>query len=299
MGRIAVAGATGLVGSSLCSLLSGNGHEVARLVRRNPSSNQERAWNPGAVPAPGELDGFDAVVNLAGHPISSGLWTTSRRKLIRDSRTLATRHLAVACVEAGVGTLVNASAVGYYGDRGDDALDESSACGRGFLADTCVAWEHALASLRGSGVREVRARFGMILSRRGGALGAMLPAYRLGLGGPLGGGEQWVSWIALHDAVSAIVRCVEDPTISGPVLVVSPQPVRQRDFARTLGAVLGRPAVLPVPSFLVKVLLGDLGRELFLWGQRCRPRALESKGFGWKAPELGSALDSLLRLSGT
>jgi len=294
MGRIAIAGATGLVGSSLCWALRGNGHEVVRLVRQIPSSDGDRAWNPNTPPETGELDGIDAVVNLSGHSIASGRWSESRRELIRQSRTKTTRHLVAACRQAGVGTIVNASAVGFYGDRGDELLDESSVSGGGFLADTCVAWETALEGVRGSGIREVRSRFGMILSTRGGALGSMLPAYRLGLGGPMGGGEQWVSWISLGDAVSALVRCVEDPAISGPVLVVSPHPVRQKEFAHTLGAALNRPAVLPVPAFLLKAMLGDLGRELFLWGQRCRPHALESAGFAWSAPDLRTALRTLL-----
>lgn len=299
MGRIAIAGASGLVGTDLCQALRARGHEVVRLVRGKPSSTADRPWEPGAEPHPEELEGCDAVVNLAGHPIASGLWTASRRKLIRESRVQATRHLARCCLQAGVGTIVNASAVGYYGDRGDEVLDERSPCGGGFLADTCVAWEQALRPVRCPEAREVRVRFGTILSARGGALRAMLPVFRLGLGGPLGGGGQWVSWIHVDDAVSILVRCLEDPALSEAVLAVSPGPVRQMEFARTLGEALGRPARIPAPSFAVKALLGALGQELLLWGQRCRPRVLEESGFVWKEPGLRGALDSLVRVSGT
>ena len=287
------------MGSSLCQVLEARGHEVVRLMRQKSTSPADRPWDPASDPRPGELDGCDAVVNLAGHPIASGPWTASRRALIRDSRIQSTRHLACACLQSGVGTLVNASAVGYYGDRCDEVLDESSPCGGGFLADTCVAWEQALRPVRCSKVREVRVRFGMILSTRGGALKAMLPVYRMGLGGPLGGGRQWVSWIHVDDAVSSLVRCVEDPSLRGPVLSVSPNPVPQREFARALGRSLGRPALVPVPAMAMKVLLGAFGQELFLWGQRCRPRVLQDAGFAWKAPELREAFDSLLRVSGT
>lgn len=294
MGRIAIAGASGLVGSSLRQVLRARGHDVVGLTRREPLSPGDRPWDPGANPRPGELDGCDAVVNLAGHPIASGLWTARRRELIRDSRIQATRHLAYACQQSGVPALVNASAVGYYGNRCDEILDEHSPAGGGFLADTCVAWEQALRPVRDGAVREVRVRFGMILARRGGALPAMLPIYRMGLGGPLGSGEQWISWILLEDAVSILVRSVEDSTLGGPVLGVSPNPVRQREFARALGRAVGRPARIPLPAFLVKTFLGAFGQELFLWGQRCRPRVLEEAGFVWREPELRGAFESLL-----
>ncbi|HXP90743.1 MAG TPA: TIGR01777 family oxidoreductase [Fibrobacteria bacterium] len=299
MSRIAIAGSTGLVGSHLVHRLRQGGHEVVRLVRRNPTSPEDRLWDPQAQPSARVLEGCDAVVNLSGHPIASGLWTASGRVLVRESRIRATRQLARGCTLAGVGTLVNASAVGYYGDRGDEWLDENSPAGGGFLADTCVAWEQAARSARSASSREVRVRFGTILSPRGGALGPMLPIFRMGLGGPIGTGRQWVSWIHIDDAVSALVRCISDAAISGAVLGVSPLPSPQSEFATVLGAAMGRPAIVRIPSFVVRAVLGRFGAELFLWSQRCRPKVLDSRGFSWQARDLESALESLLRVSAT
>jgi len=299
MSRIAIAGSTGLVGSHLVHRLRQGGHEVVRLVRRNPTSPEDRLWDPQAQPSARVLEGCDAVVNLSGHPIASGLWTASGRVLVRESRIRATRQLARGCTLAGVGTLVNASAVGYYGDRGDEWLDENSPAGGGFLADTCVAWEQAARSARSASSREVRVRFGTILSPRGGALGPMLPIFRMGLGGPIGTGRQWVSWIHIDDAVSALVRCISDAAISGAVLGVSPLPSPQSEFATVLGAAMGRPAIVRIPSFVVRAVLGRFGAEFFLWSQRCRPKVLDSRGFSWQARDLESALESLLRVSAT
>ena len=297
MSRIAVAGATGLVGSLLVRRLRETGHEVSRLVRRNPTEIGDRLWDPEAAPSGRDLDGCAAVVNLAGQPIASGLRTASGRRMVRESRIRSTRQLAASCALAGVGTLVNASAVGYYGDRGDEWLDEDSPAGGGFLADTCVAWEQAARTAGSASLREVRVRFGIILSGRGGALGSMAPVFRMGLGGPIGTGRQWISWIHVEDAVSALVRCVSDGGISGAVLGTSPQPLRQSEFASVLATAMGRPAIVRVPSLLVRVVLGRFGAELLLWGQRCRPKVLESNGFCGQARYLESALESLLKVS--
>ena len=299
MSRIAIAGSTGLVGSLLVRRLRESGDEVVRLVRRNPTSPDDRLWDPEAEPSARILEGCDAAVNLAGHPIASGLWTASGRLLVRESRIRATRQLAESCALTGVGTLVSASAVGYYGDRGDEWLDENSPAGGGFLADTCVAWEQAARSSRSASLREVRVRFGTILSPRGGALGSMMPIFRLGLGGPIGTGRQWISWVHVEDAVSAVVRCISDGGISGAVLGVSPRPSPQSEFAAVLAAAMGRPAIVRVPSFLIRAVLGRFGAELFLWGQRCQPKVLDSRGFSWQAKDLESALESLLRVSAT
>lgn len=295
MGRIAIAGSSGLVGTRLAEVLASQGHEVVRLVRRNPTSLGERRWDP-ASPGTGDgcLDGCDAVVNLAGHPIASGLWTVARREAIRESRFAATRHLAQECASRKTAVLVNASAVGIYGDRGDQILDETSAAGAGFLASTCLAWEDAAKTARTGGVREVRVRFGTVLDRRGGGLGAMLPFFRLGLGARLGSGRQWVSWIHLDDAVAVLARCLEDSHLRGPVLATSPQPVRQGDLARAVGTALHRPVVLRLPSWLLRLAMGDLARELLLSSQRCRPRALETAGFRFAHPSLDGALEDLL-----
>jgi hypothetical protein len=295
MGRIAIAGSSGLVGTRLSAVLAEQGHEVIRLVRRNPTSPGERRWDPASPGTDdGCLDGCDAVVNLAGRAIASGPWTPARRKAIRESRVAATRHLARECARGGTGALVNASAVGFYGDRLDEILDESSVPGGGFLADTCVAWEAATKPACAGDVREVRVRFGTILDSRGGALPAMLPFFRLGLGSRLGSGRQWVSWIHLDDAVSILARCLEDPSLRGPVLAVSPHPARQRDQARAVGAALHRPVLLRTPSWLLRLALGDLARELLLSSQRCRPGALENAGFRFAHPHLDEALENLL-----
>jgi len=299
MSRIAVAGASGLVGRVLVGRLRESGHEVVRLVRRNPTGPGDRHWDPESAAVGRELEGCDAAVNLAGHPIATGILTASGRLLVRESRIRATRHLAATCAANGVGTLVSASAVGYYGNRGDLWLDETSPAGGGFLADTCVAWEQAARTAGSATSREVRVRFGTILAPHGGALAAMLPVFRMGLGGPLGSGRQWVSWIHVEDAVSVLIRCVEEAGISGAVLGVSPNPLPQSEFAAALGAALRRPAILRVPSFLVRIALGRYAAELLLWGQRCRPGVLESGGFPWRAPDLESALESLLRVSAT
>ena len=295
MGRIAIAGSSGLVGTRLAEVLANQGHEVVRLVRRNPSSPGERRWDPGSPdPGTGCLEGCDAVVNLAGHSIASGLWTAARRKAIRESRISATGHLARECVRSG-SVLVNASAVGIYGNRDDQILDESSSAGDGFLADTCVAWEAATKPAHDGGARVVRVRFGTVLDRRGGALAAQLPLFRAGLGAKLGSGRQWVSWIHLDDAAAVLVRCLEDPSLRGPVLATSPLPARQADHARAVGRTLHRPVVLRAPAWLLCLALGDLARELLLSSQRCRPRVLEEAGFRYAHPLLEDALDDLLR----
>jgi uncharacterized protein len=295
MGRIAIAGSSGLVGTRLSAVLAERGHEVIRLVRRNPTSPGERRWDPASPGTDdGCLDGCDAVVNLAGRSIASGPWTPARRKAIRESRVAATRHLARECARCGT-ALVNASAVGFYGDRLDEILDESSVPGGGFLADTCVAWEAATKPACAGGVREVRVRFGTVLDRRGGALAAVLPLFRLGLGARLGSGRQWISWIHLDDAAAVLARCLEDPSLSGPVVAASPLPRRQGDYARTLGRALRRPVPLVAPSWALRLTLGDLARELLLSSQRCRPRALEDAGFRFSHPLLEDALEDLLR----
>ena len=294
MSHIAVAGSSGLVGSTLVRRLEAAGHRVLRLVRGHAAGERTVGWDPvrGEIDPRG-LEGCDAVVNLAGEPISRR-WTRSVQERIVSSRVATTRLLAAECARLGVPVLVNASAIGIYGDRGDQLLDESSPCGGGFLADTCVAWEHALHPARQAGVRAVACRFGMILAHDGGALPRMVPVFRAGLGGPIGSGRQWVSWIHLDDAVGILEHALATPALDGAVLATSPHPVRQADFATTLAARWEQKACLPLPRWIARLALGRMADELLLASQRCTPRRLGQTEFVWRHPDLAPALDDLL-----
>lgn len=294
MERIAIAGATGLVGSALCARLRSRDVGILRIVRRPTGAPDEVARDPcsGACP-PRALEGIDAVVNLAGEPVSRR-WTRSARRRILDSRVSSTTALATACAAAGVPVLVNASATGWYGDRGDEILDEHGPCGGGFLADVCVAWEHALRPAREAGVRTVPCRFGMILSARGGALSRMRPLFRVGLGASLGSGRQWMPWIHLDDAVSVVEHALARPDIEGPLLATAPHAVRQAEFADRFARSLGRRAPWRIPAWALRLALGAMADELLLCSQRCRPRRLLDTGFPWEHPDLDAALPRLV-----
>jgi hypothetical protein len=235
-------------------------------------------------------------VHLAGENIAAGRWTAARKARIRGSRVGGTRLVAGALAELAhpPGVLVNASAVGYYGDRGDETVDEESRPGNGFLAETCVAWEAATAAAARAGVRVVRLRIGVVLSTRGGALARMLPAYRWGLGGPVGDGRQWVSWVTLEDLVRSIRHALRNGGLHGPVNAVAPQPARSAEFARALGRALGRPARLPLPGWAVRGLLGEMGEALLLGGARVLPTRLRGAGFEFRHAELDAALEAVL-----
>jgi len=303
MSRIAIAGSTGLVGDALARDLESQGHRLVRLVRdenhrpRSASgkpSDEFASWNPsGNRIAPGALDGCDAVVNLAGEPISQR-WTDSVKTRIVESRVRSTRLLAGECARLRIPVLVNASAIGIYGDRKDDILEECSPSGGGFLADTCVAWEHASRPAREAGTRTVSCRFGVILARKGGALPRMLPAFRVGLGGPIGTGNQWMSWIHLSDAVRVVEHALFEDSLSGAVVATSPRPVRQSEFATVLAHRLHRPALFRLPAWTVRLIFGRMADELLLGSQRCHPRRLEETGFRWAFPDLDQALRDLV-----
>ncbi|MFC1679521.1 TIGR01777 family oxidoreductase [Elusimicrobiota bacterium] len=290
--KIMVSGASGLVGAELASALRARGHELALLSR----SGAGVSWDPeaGELEA-GKLEGLDAVVHLAGENIASGRWSARKKAAIRDSRVLGTRLLAdrLAKLERGPRVLVCASAVGYYGD-GDREVDEESASGKGFLAEVCRDWELAAKAAEASGVRVVSLRIGVVLSAEGGALGKMLLPFRLGLGGPVGNGGQWMSWIAISDLVDVIAYALSTGGLSGPVNAVAPGAVTNADFAGTLGRVLGRPAFLPLPGFAVRAFFGEMGEELLLQGQRVRPSRLLQAGFRFRHPDLEPALRHLL-----
>ncbi|MGF1645462.1 MAG: TIGR01777 family oxidoreductase [Kineosporiaceae bacterium] len=292
--RVAVTGATGLIGSALLPQLVAAGHQVVRLVRREPRGPDEVRWDPMSGAASGvDLDrlvGVDAVIHLAGAGVGDRRWTGRYKRTIRDSRVLGTRTLVAALValDTRPSVLVSGSAVGYYGSRGDEVLTESSAPGEGFLADVCVAWEGEARSAEEAGIRTVLARTGLVMTDRGGAFGRLLPILTLGLGGPLGSGRAWWPWITLEDEVRALVHCLSTESLSGPVNLGGPEPGRNRDVTRALARELRRPAVLPVPPVALRLAFGEFADDI-LSSQRMTPDALVESGFVFQHPNLATA----------
>jgi len=293
--KVAITGSTGLVGSALLPMLTSGGHEVVRIVRHGAGARGAIGWDPDASAIDGAaLEGMDAVVHLAGESIF-GRWTAAKKARIRDSRVNGT-HLLVEILNRLAQppkVLVAASAIGYYGDRAADILDEESAPGAGFLCDVCREWE-AATQPAAHRMRVVNLRFGVVLSPAGGALATMLTPFRLGVGGPIGGGSQYMSWIAIDDAIGVILHALTNPQLSGPVNVVSPDPVQNRAFATTLGRVLSRPAFLPLPAFAARLALGEMADELLLASTRVEPQRLKDTGYEFRWPELEPALRHLL-----
>ncbi|MFC9254331.1 TIGR01777 family oxidoreductase [Amycolatopsis thailandensis] len=289
--RVLIAGSSGLIGTSLTKRLRGSGHEVVRLVRREERSGDERRWDPPAGEiADGALDGVDAVVNLAGAPLLPGRWSAARKQVLLDSRVEPTEVLAEAVAEHEIPVLVNASAVGYYGDPGPSLVDESTPAGRGFLAELCTAWEGATETAATAGARVVRIRTGLVLARKGGLLDVLRPLFRLGLGGKLGDGRQYMPWISLDDEVGAIVFALENESLSGAVNLSGPQPATNAAFTKALGHAVHRPAFWQVPGFAMKIALGQAAEEMALFGQRAMPKALEEAGYEFRHPTLEDAL---------
>ncbi len=295
--RILVTGSSGLIGSALVPALETDGHDVLRLGRRPPRNDAEVAWRPtdGEIDAKG-LEGIDAVVHLAGENIGRGRWTEAKKARIRDSRVQGTRLLAetLAALDAPPKTLVSASAIGYYGDRGDHVLTEESPPGDNFLAQVCQDWEAATAPAAEADIRVVNLRIGIVLSPDGGVLGRMLTPFRLGLGGHIGRGRQYMSWIALDDLIGVIRAALSDEALAGPVNAVSPNPVTNHAFAKALGRVLHRPAILHVPAFVLRLTLGQMADELLLASARVVPSRLAERDFAFQYPELEAALRHLL-----
>lgn len=291
--NIIIAGASGFIGQALLTSLRASGHDVRRLVRVRTGEPDAIAWDPERRHiAAGELDGADAIVNLAGENIAGGRWSAARRRAILRSRIDATATLvdATGRVAQKPALLVNASAVGCYGDRGDAVVDEISPVGAGFLAEVCESWEAEAAAAGAHGVRVVFLRLGLVLGHGGGALQKLLPAFRWGLGGPLGSGGQWMSWVHRDDVIGIIAHALRDQRMRGPVNAVAPNPVTNAEFTRTLGRVLGRPAVLPVPAFALKAAFGQMANEALLGSTRAIPRKLQELGFEFRYPELEAAL---------
>ncbi len=288
--RVLVTGGTGLVGRRACDALRGAGHAVT-VVSREPGRVPARAIGWDGLRA--AMPETDAIVNLAGDPIAGARWTVARKAEIYRSRIEGTRALvdALAAAEPRPKVLVSASAVGYYGDRGDEPLDETARPGTDFLARVCVEWEAEARRAEALGVRVVLLRLGIVLAPDGGALSAMLLPFRAGLGGPLGSGKQWMSWVHRDDVVGLILAALGDEAWTGPVNATSPNPVPNKDFTRALGRALHRPAFLPVPAVGLRVLLGEMATML-LSGQRALPRVAERLGYAWRQPELPAALDT-------
>jgi hypothetical protein len=294
--RIAVTGASGLVGSHLVPRLREHGHDVVTLVRRAPERPDEVRWNPATGELdPADLGGVEAAVHLAGAGIGDKRWSGEYKQLVLSSRVEGTTLLAnrLTLLDPKPRVLLSGSAIGFYGDAGDQECDESSPAGTGFLADVCRAWEGSTAAAEQAGIRTVHLRTGLVLSGAGGMLAQQLLLYKLGLGGPLGSGRQWWSWVSLTDELGAIEQLLT-ADVSGPVNITGPAPVRQRDFATALGRALHRPAVLPAPGFALKAVIGEFAEEGILAGQKVLPRALESDGYAFAHRTLDDALAATL-----
>lgn len=295
--RVAIAGASGLVGQALISKLEAEKIETLRLVRGADGGPGTLSWDPAA----GKLDAHafthcDAVVNLAGESVADGSWSAARKRRILESRIHATRTLVQAFgrMKHPPKVFVSASAIGYYGDNADKWVEESSAAGAGFLADVCQQWEAAAQEAEQYGVRVVRLRIGVVLSTRGGALAKMLPPFRFGLGGPLGSGEQYMSWISLPDLVRTIRWCISRQDIHGPVNAVAPHPVTNREFTRALASELHRPAFFTAPAFVLRAAMGEMADEMLLASARVRPEILLKEDFEYQHEQLADALHAIV-----
>lgn len=294
--KILVTGSSGLVGSALVPFLTTGGHDVVRAVR-SATDDRDVSWDPeaGSLKAE-ELEGFDGVVHLAGENIASGRWTDEKKRRIRESRVRGTQLLAetLAQLEKPPRVLVSASAIGFYGDRGAEELTEESPAGEGFLAHVCKEWEAATQPAKEKGMRVVHTRFGIILSPRGGALAKMLLPFKMGAGGILGDGRQYMSWITLDDVVGVLGHLLVTDTVAGPVNVVSPVPVTNHDFTKTLGRVLRRPTIVPLPGFAARLIFGEMADALLLASARVKPARLEESGYGFRHETLEAGLRHIL-----
>ncbi|MCO6005652.1 TIGR01777 family oxidoreductase [Actinoallomurus purpureus] len=293
--QIAITGSTGLIGSALVRALRGEGRTVLRLVRRRPADDDEVRWDPFGEVDTASLEGVDAVVHLAGAGIGDRRWSACYRQEIRDSRVEGTRTLcrALAALDDRPSVLVSGSASGYYGDTGDRTVDEDDPVGEGFLAALCRDWEAATAPAAEAGIRVVLPRTGAVLAREGGVLGRLLPVFRAGLGGRLGNGRQWMSWISLVDQVAALRFLIDGP-LAGPVNLTAPEPVTNAAYTAAVGRALHRPTPIAVPPAVLRLALGGLADEGVLVSQRILPARLTASGFGFRHPDLGSALADIL-----
>jgi len=296
--KIAVSGASGLVGTALLPALRSAGHDVLRLVRGGTAGEPNSiGWEPDTGFINNiKINGVKGIVHLAGDNIAEGRWTSDKKKLIRDSRVVGTRLLAETAAKLSPlpQVFITASATGYYGDRGEEILTEDSSHGADFLATVCQEWEAAAQAAKDAGIRVVHLRFGVILTPQGGALAKMLTPFKAGMGGPAGKGEQYLSWISLDDAVGVILHALTHPEISGPVNAVSPEPIKNKDFAHALGHAIGRPAAVPIPAFALKLAFGEMAEATLLASQRVKPQKLLASGYTYRHPDLASTLQEML-----
>jgi uncharacterized protein (TIGR01777 family) len=293
--RILVSGSSGPIGAALLPSLKAQGFTVTRLVRNSANSSDQILWDPSQPLAPDLVSGFDAVIHLAGESIV-GRWTDAKKRRILESRAQGTGHLAEAAAKATQPprVFISASAIGFYGNQGDEILREDSLSGEGFAAEICRQWEAATQPTARAGIRTVQMRIGVVMSADGGALPAMLTPFRLGLGGRMGTGRQWWTWVSVRDVAGAIQHVLNHETLSGPVNTVAPNPVTNAEFTRILASVLNRPAIFPMPAFAVRLFFGEMGEELFLGSQRVEPAKLAATGYRFQHPDLKNALKEIL-----
>jgi uncharacterized protein len=297
--KIAIAGASGLVGKALTLLLEADAHDIVRLVRNSPKAG-EVEWHPNQDSIdPAKLEDFDAIINLAGENVAEGRWTDEKKKRIHDSRVHGTHLLseAITRLTKKPRVFLCASATGIYGERGDETLDEQSESGGGFLAGVCREWEKATELAQHAGVRVVNLRFGPILARAGGMLEKMLTPFKMGLGGKIGSGKQYISWVGIEDSVAAMKLALHDESIRGPLNIVSPKPVTNERFTRTLGEVLSRPTVMAMPAFAARLAFGEMADEMLLVSQKVIPKKLQAAGFQFQFADLETALRHYIGVS--
>lgn len=299
---VAISGATGLVGTALAAALRQRGDQVVPITRHpSTAAGDALQWDPAkGILNPQGLSSIDAVIHLAGENIAAGRWTDQQKSRIRDSRVLGTRSLVKSLVKAehGPKSLICASAIGFYGDRGDEVLTEASAAGSGFLPDVCRQWEDEARGAETSGLRVVTVRTGIVLSPKGGALAKMLLPFKLGVGGVIGPGTQYWSWIGLNDLVRVFIHCLDDASLHGPVNAVSPEPLTNREFTKAVGRVLHRPTIFPMPAFAARLALGEMADALLLASARVLPERLALAGFRFAQPTLAGCLENELSQSG-
>jgi uncharacterized protein len=298
--NILVTGSTGLIGTELVSFLKKNGHRVIRMVRHSPRGNDEVRWNPASgIPDQTSIEGLDAVVHLAGENIAAGRWTSKQKLRIRESRIQGTRVLAQSLTYLfdPPKVLISVSAVGYYGNQEDKRLDETSAPGIGFLPDLCRDWEAATTPASMRNIRVVNPRLGVVLSAKGGALTQMLPLYRMGIGGKIGSGKQYLSWIAMDDLVRIIEHAIQNESLQGPVNAVTPYPATNSEFSKILGRVLNRPSFMALPAFAARLLWGQMADEVLLASARVSPTQLLQSNYKFLFPHLEAALHHILNPS--
>ena len=296
--KVLITGASGFIGSALQRLLRENGHDLLLVSRSEPRDASWVQWSVEyGFTDPTKLEGIDAVIHLAGESISGLRWTDEKKKAIRNSRVLGTRNIVdtISELERRPSVLIAASAVGFYGDRGDEILTETSKSGKTFLADVCREWEAESRRAEDSGVRTVLLRTGLVMSKEGGALGTMLLPFKMGLGGVIGDGKQWMSWISLDDHIRVITTALENENIRGAVNSVSPEPVTNEEFTKIMGEVLYRPTFIPVPEFAVHLMLGEMGEELLLNSERVIPKRLTDLGFEFKFADLKKAIENAVK----